>query len=177
MPAFENEPQSDYVAPKRRSIRRYVFIGIGLLVLFGFGSCVWMFTGMFKQMGERQTATKLFVEKLLVKGMPPANDALYHSEAGITQKNIDAINAMLRDYGAASSIGDSECNINVSADSNPAENGTFSRCVTQAQFATTEGQITIQWKMQDEEWKLLFFNIHYDTVLEPTPDGPAPESN
>ena len=176
MPAFEDKPQAAYETPakKRSGIRRYVFIGIGILALLGMGSCVWMFVGMFQQMGDRQTATKAFVERLFVDGLPGSGDELYHRDAEITQSALDEVNGMLRDYGTPSSIGEPSCNINVSANTNSSENGTFANCVTEVEYVTTSGRLTVKWKMQDEEWKLIYFYTNYDKALEPTPEEPAP---
>lgn len=176
MPAFEEKPQSYYETPpkKRSSIKRYIFIGIGVLVLLGMGSCVWMFVGIAQKSVERQHATKIFVEAILADGLPDANDGVYHSEGGITQAALDKVNIMIREYGAPESIGEPSCGVTVSANTNATENGTFANCVTEIEYVATAGRITTKWKMQDEAWKLIYFYTNYDNPLEPTPEEPAP---
>lgn len=147
------------VTPKRR-IRKFLLIGIGILILAGIGSCVFSLSSLFATASERQDATNAFIEDIQANGLPSAKALIWHPEAGVEQSGLDELQEMISYFGSAEHIGETSCHAQ-SVASTRKSSGTFVMCETPLSYAETTGKVEMTWKVESEDWKVLRFYSQY----------------
>ena len=167
------EVERDYQIPqksKKKSAWLWVFLaGIALFVVFGLGSCIMMFSGLFEKVANRKAATEVFLAQVLPGELPAADDPIYHPQSGITEENLAYVNKLIRTAGEPVEIQETACSGKANASTDPINSGTFVFCNTAIQYTNTTGRVEMTWKLLDEEWKILRFYSGYESMPEITP--------
>lgn len=148
---------------KKGSIGRYVLIGIGLLVVFALGTCVWSFGGMFAQIGVMSEKSDAFVEQILSDGLPLPPDPVWHEDVTADLETFGKIERLMTAAGPAVDIQPAGCSIKSYAGTGR-RNGTFATCTSSIEYAATSGTIQLVWQKVRDDWKLLNFDTNYADI-------------
>lgn len=143
--------------------RRYIFIGLGVLVAFGMGSCVMVFANLFQMASERQDATLDFINSVQENGLPDADSNTWSDLTSVTEESLSDLNQMMSHFGQAEQVGEPNCSAHTRT-STDGPNGTFVACTTPMTYNHTAGKIDITWRKESEDWKIYRFYSGYDDV-------------
>jgi len=163
MPAFEDKPQAAYETPakKRSGIKRYVFIGIGILVLLGMGSCVWMFSGLLQASDERSDPSRELVLRIDRDGFLPLDDPLLSSKIAWTGGGMKQLQFYADLVGPIEHAGTPVCNATRKAHTNELS-GFFVTCTVPVTYPETPGSTRVTWLKEGDDWKLAGYYIGID---------------
>ncbi|MEM6901059.1 MAG: hypothetical protein AAF583_14980 [Pseudomonadota bacterium] len=141
--------------------RRFPWIAVIVgLVLFGlFGSCSWVFVGILQNAVEVRPLDDSFVAEALETGLPAAGDDIYSEFSGVAAGEVSAVNTMIENLGQLNELGEASCQANSSA-STDSLSGHFVTCNRVSVFAVTQVAVSTTWRLEDEVWKLLAFNLN-----------------
>ena len=163
--------------PKDRgfSIGKIVKWGGLAVVILGLGTCVWTFAGLFKDMTDRAEASRQFVEQVSTTGLPPASDPIYAESAGVTDEQLQNLQALINAYGNPTSVGEPSCSAKTGTDMGGSYS--YADCHMTTVLPNTTGFIDVTWTRENEEWKLYRYYHHVDDpdARLDAPEPPADE--
>lgn len=160
-------PPYAQTAPQGKSRKRWWIAGILLIVAVLLGTCIKGGMDLFAAVSARNAATEDFARRALTDGLPAADDPVYSRRAGVTQEAVDAADRYMQQFGAVSDFSGAMCSMVTSANSNPAESGTFGNCTMTAMSEHSPVNIFVRWVREDELWKIFQFKADFtdQTVL------------
>ena len=144
--------------PKKRFRKRWVFGGIFILL---FGACSYAFVGIFKNISVVKPINEAFIGEALADGLPPENEGVYSIKGGITDSALEPVNEMIRTLGPPDEISEANCSANSSASTDDIS-GEFVTCSAALNYAISTANLTTRWRKEEEEWKLLAFQLNID---------------
>lgn len=139
-----------------------VFKIIGAVTLIGLlGTCVWTFSGLFKNISEAKERTSAFLDETFLVGDLPAEGSAIYSKigGGWEQASIDRVNAYVTQAGPVSSSDEPECGAQNLVGQDDRPDGSYTTCETIHTVPGGQMASTIIWKIEKDGWKL--FSLNY----------------
>lgn len=152
---YQNAP------PKRKSRAIWWIIGGIVLAVGLLGTCVRGGVKMFAALGERSDASLEFAKRVMEDGPPPMGDEIYAQDFEATQPQIDKVQRIIEHFGQVTEYGTPTCSLRSSANLDKSRSGTFADCVIGIETEHSPGRISINWKRDEEAWKVLGFRVNY----------------
>lgn len=139
---------------------RWVAIGGALASCAFLGTCVWGFSGLFKDAENARQKTLTFFEVYMFGGnLPLDGEGIYYQPTSWEDSTIERLNLFIERAGEVLSSEDTNCSVNSSANLNPEQSGTIAQCVTLHELAKSKAQSTLVWRKKGEDW--LLQNLNY----------------
>jgi|GEM_PF-1821714 len=131
---------------------------IGGLFMILFATCSYAIVGVFKNVAEVKPINEAFLNKVLYTQLPPANSGVYSDKSGITDATLAQVNTMITNLGAPNELSKPNCSGNSNASTGELS-GEFVTCSANLSYDISPGTILTRWRKENDEWKLLMFNL------------------
>ena len=106
-----------------------------------------------------------FVDRALAEGLPDRTNAIYASNANISQEGIEQVNPFIRQFGAFKYSNAAACSgTPFSNDLEDFKTRDFIHCAVDAQMELVPARVFLIWEKEGNDWKLHSFEARFAPI-------------